>query len=133
MDVYFILAKAHGGFAMLLALLALLSLVTALVAVLTKKVLALATPLGLIETISAGLVTLSGLALLVLGPYPLTQIWLWLGLAIAVIYNIVLKRWVKPARLAAMANAGAGKWALGQFVLVALVVAAFGLMKLKAF
>lgn len=134
MEHYLILAKAHGGFAMLLFALAFVSLLLAALSTATKKVPGFANIAGLVETIVAGVVTLSGLVVMFVGPYPLSQIWLWLGLVIAVIYSVVLKRVVKPARLESQQSGeGAGKWLAGQLGLFVLVIAAFGLMKLKAF
>lgn len=133
MDLYTILAKGHGGMAMLTLLLALVSLALAVKAVLIKPSagMKLENIAGLAETICAGVVTLSGIAVMLLGPWPLTALWLWAGLIIMVIYSILLKRFTKPARMAAVVSAK--PWAGLQAVHVLLLVVGFGIMKSKGF
>jgi hypothetical protein len=136
MEFYPILVKAHGGMAMLVFLLAGLSLLVALFATLAKAnggVLKAGNITGLLETICAGIVTLTGIVVTAIGPLPLGQAWIWIGLVIMVIYSILLKRLTKPARLAVADGGGAAKWAGFQLVHVVLLVIGFALMKMKPF
>lgn len=136
MNIQLILAKAHGGFAMLLALLALISLAFAfksLAAGSQTGVNKLANIAGLIETIIAGLVTLTGIVLMFVSPWPLSQLWIWIGLVLMVFYSISLKRLTKPARLAAAEGDSSSKWVVFQAVQLALVLVGYALMILKPF
>lgn len=136
MNIPFVLAKAHGGIAMLLALLALISLAMALKALVTgsnKGASSLANIAGLVETIVAGLVTLTGLVLIFVSPWPLSQAWIWIGLVLMVLYSVSLKRLTKPARLAVAEGDSAKKWAGFQLIQLMLVIISFALMHLKPF
>ena len=135
MNIQLILAKAHGGFAMLLTLLALVSLAFALKSYATKQngVNKPANITALIETIAAGLVTLTGLVLIFVSPWPLSQLWIWIDLVLAVFYSIALKRLTKPARLAAAEGETSCKWLAFQTVQLVIVLVAYALMKLKPF
>ena len=132
MNISLIVAKAHGGFALLLFLLAITSLAMALKAAAAgshQSFEKMAHITGLLETIFAGLVTLSGLIALYTTAWPLNQIWIWVGLFMAIAYSILLKRATKPARL----EGNTLQWAMMQSIQVILVISAYTLMRLKPF
>ena len=135
MNISLIFAKAHGGMAMLLMVCALLSLVLALKTVFTanNRSAKISHISGLVETIMAGIVTLTGVVCLFTGPWPLTQLWMWIGLVIMVAYSIMMARVTKPARLAADDATAAKKWAMMQVLQLILLIVGFALMKLKPF
>ncbi|NRB36921.1 MAG: hypothetical protein HRU20_00470 [Pseudomonadales bacterium] len=136
MNTSLIFAKAHGGIAMLLFLLALISLALAIKTLASggnQSLNKMAHIAGLVETIMAGLLTLSGIACLFVTPWPLSQIWIWLGLVLVVLYSIFMKRLTKPARLAAAEGEPALKWLGFQSLHLVLLIAGFGLMQAKPF
>lgn len=135
MNSSLIFAKAHGGIGMLLMLIAFFSLVLALKTVVSNnnRSAKLAHITGLVETILAGIVLLTGIICVYTGPWPLTQMWMWLGLVIMVAYSIIMKRVTKPARLAADDADAAKKWAMVQTAQLVLLVVGFVLMKAKPF
>jgi len=131
----------HGGASLLLFSLAIISvLISVLIAVkpaadsanngLVKK----ANTVGLIEFIVAVIVTLTGLIAVYMGPWQLSQSWLWMSLMIMVFYCIALLFVTKPARLAVAEGGSAIKAGL-QVILqighVLLLIVAFSLMLLK--
>ncbi len=141
MSFYNILSMAHGGAAMLLLSLAIISVVIAvLIAVkpaadqanegLVKK----ANFVGLIEIIVASFVTLTGVIAMLMGSWPLSQLWLWLSLMIVVFYIVALQWITRPARLA-VAEGGSevksGLQVVLQVAHVLLLFGAFALMQLK--
>ncbi len=135
-SIYHILMKAHSGLAMLLALLAVASVVCAVLTVVagTKDgLLKAANGVGLGETIAAGLVTLSGLVIMVFGPWPMSSGWMWIGLLLMVVYSILLKRLTKPARLDVGEDGSAIRWAGLTILHLGIVVIVFYLMKHKSF
>lgn len=136
MAFYPILIKAHSGMAMLLVLLAVCSLLMAMQAAVGRVAtgpMKIANITGLMETIIAGVVALSGFVLMFAGPWPWTQLWLLFGLLSVIVYSVLLKRVTKPARLAVAEGEGAGRWFRWQFVHVVILFVVFALMKLKAF
>ncbi len=136
MDLTVLIAKAHGGMGMLLLLLAITSLgmaVKAIISAPNEGNMKIANITGLLETITAGIVTLTGIIAIFTSPWPQSQLWIWIGLVIMVAYSIFLKRLTKPARLATAEGSSASKWAGLQVVHVVLVITAFALMRLKPF
>ncbi len=136
MDLTVLIAKAHGGMGMLLLLLAITSLGMAVKSIISSRsegFLKVANITGLLETIIAGIVTLTGIVAIFTSPWPISQLWIWIGLIIMVVYSIFLKRLTKPARLAVADGGSASKWAGLQIVHIVLVVVAFALMRLKPF
>jgi uncharacterized membrane protein len=141
MDFYPILSMAHGGTAILLLSLAIISvLISVLIAVkpaadqanegLIKK----ANTVGLIENIVAGIVTVTGVIAVFMGSWPLSQMWLWLSLVIMVLYSVALEFITKPARLAVPKGGSAVKAGLQvclQLAHVLLLLVAFALMRFK--
>ena len=137
MPIETIIAKAHSGMAMLLLPLAIISLAFAIRAMACSNAkeccMKTANITGLLETITAGLVTITGIAAIFTTAFPLSQMWIWAGLVIMVIYSVFLKRLTKPARLAISEGGSAATWTGLQTVHVLLVLIAFALMKLKPF
>jgi hypothetical protein len=54
---------------------------------------------GLAESSVAGVLTLTGLAAMIMGPWKITELWLWMSLLIMVFYSVALVRITKRARL----------------------------------
>lgn len=136
MNLTVIVAKAHGGMGMLLLLLAAVSLAMAVKAIISAPnsgSMKTANITGLLETITAGVVTLTGIIAIFTSTWSLSQLWIWVGLVIMVAYSIFLKRFTKPARLATAEGGSASRWAGLQAVHVVLVIVAYLLMKLKPF
>ena len=135
------LNMVHIGVAILLFLLALLSI---LVAVLTavkpgvdranEGLVKIANSIGLIENIVVGLVTLTGLIAMFTGSWSLSQLWLWMSLLIMVFYSVTLVFITKPARLV-LAEGGSeikvGMQVLLHVVYLLLLLVSFALMLLK--
>jgi hypothetical protein len=135
------LSQFHGGAAILLLLLAMISVViSVLIAVkpaadpanitLVKK----ANFVGMIELIVAVFVALSGLIAMVMGSLPLSQLWLWLSLMVMVFYIAALVWVTKPARLVVAEGGSAvksGMQVILQIGHVLLVFVAFTLMVIK--
>jgi hypothetical protein len=135
------LSQFHGGAAILLLSLAMISVViSVLIAVkpaadpanitLVKK----ANFVGMIELIVAVFVALSGLIAMVMGSLPLSQLWLWLSLMVMVFYIAALVWVTKPARLVVAEGGSAvksGMQVILQIGHVLLVFVAFTLMVIK--
>ena len=141
MTFYHALNMAHGGAAILLLSLAIISVfIAVLIAVkpavdpanqaLVKK----ANFVALIEIIAAIIVTLTGMIAMLTGSWPLSQLWLWMSLTIIVFYIGALEWITKPARLA-VAEGGSevksGMQVTLKMAHVLLLFAAFALMALK--
>jgi hypothetical protein len=141
MSSYLTLSALHSGMGILLFSLAMLSVVIAvLIAVkpaadqahsgLMKK----ANVVGLIELVVAGILTLTGIIAVFMGPWEWSELWLYMGLMVMVFYCVVLVFVTKPARLAVPKGGSAVKTGL-QVVLqmghVLLLFVAFALMVLK--
>ena len=136
MNLTLLVAKAHGGMGMLLLLLAIASFgmaVKAIISATDDRLNRVANKAALLETVIAGLVTITGLIAIITGPWPVSSGWIWAGLLIMVIYSILLKRLTKPARLATTEGAGAARWAGLQLIHIVLIIAVFALMRLKPF
>ncbi len=107
MEFYSTFGMVHAGAAILLFLLAILSVSTAvLIAVkpgvdqANEKLVKKANTIGIIENIVAGIVTLTGVIAMIVGPWSLSQLWLWMSLLSMVFYSVTLIFVTKPARLA---------------------------------
>jgi hypothetical protein len=141
MNFYHALNIAHGGAAILLLSLAIISvLIAVLIAVkpaidhanqgLVKK----ANFVALIEIIVAIVVTLTGMIAMLTGAWPLSQLWLWMSLMIIVFYIVALEWITKPARLAVSEGGSevkSGMQVTLQMAHVLLLFAAFALMALR--
>jgi len=139
--LYYILNMVHGGSAILLLSLAVISvIISVLIAVkpaadstnegLIKK----ANTVGLIEFIVAGIVILTGVVAVFMGSRPWSQLWLWISLMIMVFYIVALQTMTKPARLAVAEGGSAVKVGLQvvlqvAHVLLLLVAFAFTMFK----
>ena len=132
---------AHGGAAFLLLALAIISvIISVLIAVkpavdqANKALVKRANFVSIIEIIVAGFVTLTGLVAMVMGSWPLSQLWLWLSLMIMAFYVAALIWVTRPARMA-VAKGGSQVKSGMQVVLqmghVLLLFGAFALMELK--
>ncbi|HUV92268.1 MAG TPA: hypothetical protein VMV80_04205 [Anaerolineales bacterium] len=106
MDIYEVLSKVHGWSALLLFALALISVsISVMTAVrpaadranstLVKK----ANFVSIAESSVAGTLTLTGLAVAIMGPWKLSELWLWMSLLVMVFYSVALVRITKRARL----------------------------------
>ena len=135
------LSMAHGGAALLLFSLAIISvLIAVLIAVrpavdqANQRLVKKANTVWLIENIIAGIVTLSGVLAMFLGSWSLSQLWLWMSLLIMVFYSVALVYITKPARQA-VAQGGSevktGMQVVLQVAHVLLLLVAFALMLLK--
>ncbi|MCB1683343.1 MAG: hypothetical protein R3E82_21695 [Pseudomonadales bacterium] len=141
MDTYQLLGAVHSGTALLLFALALLSVaLSVLIAVkpasdpANARLLSAANRVGFVEVSTAGVVTLTGLILVYIGSWSLTQFWLWMSLLIMVFYSTALKRFTKPARLA-VARGGSevkvGMQVVLQIGHLLLLIVAYSMMLLK--
>ena len=141
MSFYRLLNMAHGGAAILLFALAIISVLIAVsIAVkpavdqANKGLVKKANVIGLIEFTVAIIVTLTGLIAMFMGAWPLSQLWLWMSLMIMAFYIAALKWITKPARLA-VAEGGSeiksGMQVTLQMAHVLLLFTAFALMELK--
>lgn len=105
MSFYQIVTMSHTGTAILLLTLALISVLLAVMIAVkpaadsaNAKLLSRANSVGLIETIAAGFVTLTGIIAMFMADWPLSELWLWLSLLIMIFYMTMLKRVTKPKR-----------------------------------
>ena len=141
MSFYRTLSMVHGGAALLLFSLAIISvLIAVLIAVkpaadqANQRLVKKANTVWLIENIIAAIVTLSGVLAMFLGSWSLSQLWLWMSLLIMVSYSVALVYITKPARQA-VAQGGSevktGMQVVLQVAHVLLLLVAFALMLLK--
>ncbi len=135
------LSMVHAGVAILLFSLALLSVLFAVLTAVkpgvdqaNERLVKKANTIGLIENIVAGIVTLTGVIAMFIGPWPLSQLWLWMSLLIMVFYSVTLVYVTKPARLA-VAEGGSeiktGMQVLLHVAYLLLILVAFALMQFK--
>lgn len=75
----------------------------------------------------------TGLLSVFIGSWPFTQLWIWLGLALMVIYSVVQKRVNKPARQAVAEGENANNWVCIQLMQVIILMVGFIIMGLKPF
>jgi uncharacterized membrane protein len=141
MDFYQMLNMVHAGGAVMLFSLAMVSITIAvLIAVkpaadranagLVKK----ADTIGLIENITAIVVALTGLIAMLMGSWPLSQLWLWMSLVIVVFYALTNNYVTKPARQVVAQGGSAIKAGMQVLLEVAqflLLLVAFALMLIK--
>ena len=131
----------HISVAILLFSLAILSVLTAvLIAVkpstdpANERLVKKANTIGLIENIVAGIVTLTGLLAMFIGPWPFSQLWLWMSLLIMAFYSVTLVYITKPRRMA-VAEGGSeiktGMQVLLHVGYLLLIMVTFALMLLK--
>ncbi len=138
-----VLIIVHSGTAILLYSLAIISVIIAvLIAVkpaadpANEGLLRKANAVGLVESIVAVIVTLTGVIAVFMGPWSFSQLWLWLSLMTMVFYSAALLFVTKPARLVVAKGGSAVKCGMQvalQIGHVLLLNVAFGLMLLKPF
>ncbi len=141
MDFYQMLNMAHTSAAIALFSLSMITVsISVLIAVkpaadqgndeFVKK----ANTVGLVENITAAVVILTGLVAMVMGSWPLSQLWLWMSLVIVVFYSLTNSYVTKPARML-VAQGGsaikAGMQVLLQVAQFLLLLVAFALMLIK--
>ena len=141
MKSYPLLVLAHSGTGIALFLLAMVSVsMSVLIAVkpaadpANEGLLRMANLVGLTESVAAGLVALSGLIAVWLGPWSLSQLWLWLSLVIMLFYLTALKRVTKPSRQTVSVGGSqikSGMQIILQIGHLLLLLVAFFLMVLK--
>ncbi len=135
------LTMVHAGVAILLFLLALLSVLFAVLTAVkpgvdqaNERLVKKANTIGLIENIVAGIVTLTGVIAMFIGPWPLSQLWLWMSLLIMAFYSVTLVYITKPTRRA-VAEGGSeiktGMQVLLHVAYLLLIFVAFALMVFK--
>lgn len=136
-----IFSLTHGGAGILLFLLAIVSVIFAvLIAVkpgadqANSRLLNRANFVTSIEIIVAVVLTLTGLISMAMGAWSLSQLWLWLSLVIMAFYIVALVWITKPARQS-VADGGSeiksGMQVVLQMGHVLLLFASFALMELK--
>ena len=131
----------HIGASLLLFLLSMISvLFSVLIAVkpaadpANSVLLRKANIAGLIESIIAGIVLITGLIAVFMGPASFSDPWVWMSLMVMVFYIVALVFVTKPARLVVATRGSAVKTGM-QVILqighVLLILVAFSLMLLK--
>ncbi len=131
----------HIGASLLLFVLAIISvLFSVLIAVkpaadpANSILLRKANIVGLIESILASAVLLTGLIAVFMGPWSLSQAWVWMSLMLMVFYIVALVFVTRPARMIVSKRGSAVKTGM-QVILqighVLLILVAFSLMFLK--
>jgi hypothetical protein len=141
MSSYQTLSMIHLGTGLLLLHLAVLSIVlSVLIAVkpavdhANSALLKSANAVSLLEQLSLGAVTVTGLVAALLKSLPLSQPWLWMSLTIVVFYGLALRFMTKPARLAVVEGGSMIKVGMQvglQVGHVLLLIVAFALMLIK--
>lgn len=136
-----LLVIAHWSTGILLFALAMISVsISVLIAVkpasdpANAELLRRANIVGLAESIVAGIVALTGLIAVYIGPWSLSELWLWLSLVIMLFYLTALKRVTKPARQVVAVGGSAiksGMQVILQIAHLLLLLVAFMLMALK--
>jgi len=135
------LSTVHIAVSLLLFLLAMVSVVfSVLIAVkpaadpANSILLRKANIVGLIESILASAVLLTGLIAVFMGPWSLSQAWVWMSLMLMVFYIVALVFVTRPARMIVSKRGSAVKTGM-QVILqighVLLILVAFSLMFLK--
>jgi len=141
MDLYQVISTAHGWSAVLLFTLAIVSVsISVLIAVkpaadpANSALLRKANVVSLTESSVAGILTLTGVAAMIMGSWKLSELWLWLSLIIMVFYSVALVRITKRARLK-VADGGSeiksGMQVVLQMGHILLLFVAFAMMWLK--
>jgi uncharacterized membrane protein len=107
MNAYRVLMIAHAWVGALLFLLVISSIATAVhIAVkpdddrANARLLNRANTIGLIENVVAVLLTLTGVTVMLMGNWPLSQAWLWMSLAIMLFYSTTVFAITKRPRMA---------------------------------
>ena len=135
------MSTVHIAVSLLLFLLAMVSVVfSVLIAVkpaadpANSILLRKANIVGLIESILASAVLLTGLIAVFMGPWSLSQAWVWMSLMLMVFYIVALVFVTRPARMIVSKRGSAVKTGM-QVILqighVLLILVAFSLMFLK--
>ena len=131
------LSHSHSGLAYLLLLSTLISLLLAVLLRITAstKCLSIAKITRVIETALTGLIALSGIAALLVGPWSLASIWPWLALVLVFVQSKIAVSKVKPLQLGfSEANASAANSLMAYAAIQCLlVVGIIGLMHVKPF
>jgi uncharacterized membrane protein len=89
---------------------------------------------ALIEILTVGAVTLTGVVAAVLASLPLSQTWLWMGLVIMVFYGTAHQLVTKPARMNVPEGGTAVKVGMQvalQVAHVLLLIVAFAIMRMR--
>ena len=138
-----VLSMVHSGAAILLSSLAIISVwIAVLIAVkpdfdrASGKLVKRANVVGLIEQIAVVTVTLTGVIAVFMGPWSLSERWVWLSLISMVFYSMARIFVTKPARLVVMQGGSAikvGMQVILQIGHVLLILVVFSLMLLKPF
>jgi hypothetical protein len=138
---YEILTITHSAVSILFLALAMLSVAIAVMIAVkpaedpaNEGLVSKANIVSYIEISVAGLVALTGIIAMILGGWPITQMWLWLSLVIMLFYSVILKRVTKPARMVVAEGGSAIKSGM-QVILhichMLLIIVAYSLMLLK--
>lgn len=111
-----VLNMAHGGAAILLLSLALISILIAVLIAMVpaadpanENLVRRANTAGLIQNIVVGIVTLTGVVAVFMGSWPFSQFWLWSSLVAMAFYSVALQFITKPARMAVAEGGSEGK------------------------
>jgi len=138
---YQVLSMAHGGAAILLLSVALVSiLIAVLIAVrpaadpANENLVRKANTAGLVQNIIIGIVTLTGVVAVFMGSWPFSQFWLWSSLVVVAFYSAALQFITKPARMAVAEGGSEGKVGLQvalQVAHVLLLMVVFASMMVK--
>lgn len=135
--MYNALSHGHSGLAYLLFLSTLISLLLAVVLKISPgaRCLSIAKVTRIVETALTGLIALSGLVVLVMGPWPLASLWPWLALVVVFIQGKIAVGKVKPLQLSCSEENGQGANSLMAFAAIQclLVIGIIGLMHVKPF
>ena len=136
-----ILNIAHSGTGILLFSLAILSVIFAvLIAVkpatdpANEGLLRKANSVGLVESLVAVIVTLTGVMMVFIGPWSFSELWLWMSLLTMAFYSAALFFITTPARLLVAKDGSAVKCGMQvalQIGHVLLLIFASALMLLK--
>jgi hypothetical protein len=142
MDTNQLLSSVHAWSGFFLVVLALLSIAIAVLTAVrpaadrpNSTLVRKANIVGIAESSVAGTLTLTGLIVMIMGPWKITELWLWMSLLIMVFYSVALVRITKRARLEVAAGGGseikAGMQVILQIGHVLLLIVAYFMMLLK--
>ena len=135
--MYNALSHGHSGLAYLLFLSTLISLLLAVVLKISPgaRCLSISKVTRIVETALTGLIALSGLLVLVMGPWTLASLWPWLALVAVFVQSKIAVGKVKPLQLSYSEESGQGASPLMAFAVIQclLVIGIIGLMHVKPF
>jgi hypothetical protein len=141
-DFIQLLSSVHAWAGLLLFLLALLSVSLSVMTAVrpaadrpNSTLVRKANIVGIAESSVAGTLTLTGLIVMIMGPWKITELWLWMSLMIMVFYSVALVRITKRARLEVAGGGGsnikAGMQVILQIGHVLLLIVAYFMMLVK--